>query len=252
MSGSRRTILVVDDNAINNRIMVGQIETLGFVADSASSGFEALERMAHRRFDAVLMDCQMPVLDGYETTRRIREMEADGRRTVIIAVTAHGVVGERARCLAAGMNDYLAKPFRAAQLGAVFHRWFDDSSSADDPEPDGEEVAELDPSIVERLQGLGILGRVLDLYVGCLSTQMGVLHSAVDGARWTDAKRAAHTLRGASAQIGAARYAALCADMERSATAENSFACIENLRALELARPRLEEALSNCSSASAS
>lgn len=251
MPGSRRTVLVVDDNVINKRIMVSQLESLGIVAESVSGGHEALERMSEQLFDAVLMDCQMPVLDGYETTRRIREAEVKDRRTIVIAVTAHGMVGERARCLAAGMDDYLAKPFRAAQLGALLDRWFGGGAGPDDqpdlePLPEPEIAPELDPEIVERLGGLGILSRVLDLYVACLSTQMGVLHSAIDGARWADARRAVHTLRGASAQIGATRFAGLCEDIERSAAAEDSAACIENLQVLELARPRLEEAVSSC------
>ncbi|HWN68781.1 MAG TPA: ATP-binding protein, partial [Haliangium sp.] len=116
-------VLVVDDNAINRSLVAAQLEALGYDADLVESGVVALERMGQVRYDLVLMDCQIPGLDGYETTRRIRAAESGEARAVVIAMTAHAMAGERERCLAAGMDDYLAKPVRLAQLQRTLRRW---------------------------------------------------------------------------------------------------------------------------------
>lgn len=116
-------VLVVDDEPVNVRITLAHLARLGHAADAVEDGARALEQLARRRYDAVLMDCHMPNLDGYETTRRLRVLEHGSRRTPVIAVTAYAVVGERERCLAAGMDDYLAKPFTREQLETVLARW---------------------------------------------------------------------------------------------------------------------------------
>ena len=116
-------VMAVDDNPVNRMVAQQQLEHLGFLAESVEDGREALERLSRERFDAVLMDCQMPGIDGYETTRRLRVGEEGSRRTVVIAVTAHAMAGERERCLEAGMDDYLAKPYRTEDLGALIDRW---------------------------------------------------------------------------------------------------------------------------------
>jgi CheY-like chemotaxis protein len=100
-----------------------QLEAMGYEVDLAHNGVEVLEAMALRRYDLVLMDCQMPVLDGYETTRRIRQREVGERHTPVIAVTAHAMEGDREKCLAAGMDDYLSKPFRERELAGVLGDW---------------------------------------------------------------------------------------------------------------------------------
>ena len=252
MTGTRRTILVVDDNLVNKRIMVSQIESLGYTAVAVDSGQEALEILGERHFDAVLMDCQMPRLDGYETTRRIRESE-EHEHTIVIAVTAHGLLGERRRCLAAGMDDYLAKPFRAAQLGGVLRRWLGHQEEQEPvrtevPPPEPSQSADLDSATIDRLQKLGVLDRVLDLFMDSFSTHMGALRGAVEGARFEEARQVAHTLRGASAQIGATLFAALCRAVENSAIKADGPACIDHLRDLERARPHLEKVVSRSAS----
>ncbi|MCA9660197.1 MAG: response regulator [Myxococcales bacterium] len=241
MSAARRIILVVDDNAVNQKIMVGQLESLGYAAQAVNSGERALALVAERRFDAILMDCQMPVLDGYDTTRAIRKLEGDTQHTVVIAVTAHALLGERQRCLTAGMDDYLPKPFRAAELNAVLQRWFDHEETVpEQPPPPQQQSAVLDSDTIDVLRNLGVLGRVLDLFLDGLKTHMSTLRSAVDGGRFVEARQAAHTLRGASAQIGAQRFSALCEHMENAAEEADGAASREHLRALEAARPVLE------------
>ena len=116
-------ILVVEDNAANLKVTVRMVERLGYRADVAGNGVEAIEVLGQLRYDAVLMDCQMPEMDGFEATREIRREERDGRHTPIIAMTASAMAGDRERCLAAGMDDYISKPVKLHIVAAVLERW---------------------------------------------------------------------------------------------------------------------------------
>ena len=120
-----RRILLVEDNPINHLVVEEQLVSLGHQVTSAYDGREALDLIEHEAFDLVLMDCQMPVLDGYETTRRIRQAEVGDRHVPIVALTAHALAGDREKCLAAGMDDYLAKPFTTDQLAILLEPWLD-------------------------------------------------------------------------------------------------------------------------------
>jgi len=112
-------ILLVEDNVMNQKVAVYQLNAMGYAVDIAANGAEALERLARRRYALILMDCQMPVLDGYETTRRIRRLQGEQARTTIVAMTANAMAGDREQCLAAGMDDYLTKPLLRSQLAAM-------------------------------------------------------------------------------------------------------------------------------------
>jgi CheY-like chemotaxis protein len=117
-------VLVVEDNAINQRIARMQLEELGYRVHVVNNGSEAVEAAARLRYDVILMDCSMPVVDGYEATARIRKHEAAiGRRTPIIALTAQSMPGDRERCLACGMDDYLSKPASKEDLGKTVSHW---------------------------------------------------------------------------------------------------------------------------------
>lgn len=119
-SGSLR-ILMAEDNPINQRVGKLILARAGFNIDLVGDGSEALEAHRTRPYDVILMDCQMPTMDGFEASRRIRGL--DKPQPVIIAVTANALVGERERCLNAGMDDYLSKPFQAEQLVALVKKW---------------------------------------------------------------------------------------------------------------------------------
>jgi signal transduction histidine kinase len=116
-------ILIADDNPINRLVLEEQLRSHGFQLATATNGVETLEKLETESFDLLLLDCQMPELDGYETTRRLRQKELGGRHLPIVALTAHALAGDRERCLAAGMDDYLAKPFTEKELLEVIDRW---------------------------------------------------------------------------------------------------------------------------------
>jgi CheY-like chemotaxis protein len=113
---------VAEDNAANLKVAVRMVERLGYRADIAGNGQEAVRVLGHLDYDAVLMDCQMPEMDGYEATRQIRRLQQD-RHTPIIAMTASAMTGDRERCLAAGMDDYISKPIKLHVVAAVLERW---------------------------------------------------------------------------------------------------------------------------------
>lgn len=119
-------LLLVEDNPVNQEVLVSMVEDQPFQVDVAEDGFQALEKMAAKQYDLILMDCMMPGLDGYETTRRIRAREAaagDGRHIPIVALTANALRSDKERCLDCGMDDYLSKPYSAVQLLAVTEKW---------------------------------------------------------------------------------------------------------------------------------
>jgi PAS domain S-box-containing protein len=129
----RLRILLAEDNGVNQEVACAMLENLGFEVEVAHDGVQALERLASGRFDAVLMDCQMPQMDGFAASReiRLREPRTDGaKRLPIIALTANAMEGDRERCLEAGMDDYLAKPFKLGDLAAVLGRWLDRSAGS--------------------------------------------------------------------------------------------------------------------------
>ena len=123
-------LLVVEDSPVNQVVAVRTLERLGCVCDVACDGREALEALASASYDAVMMDCQMPVMDGYEATAQLRRREAGGRRTPVIAMTAHAMKGDAERCLAAGMDDYIAKPMRRELLLETLRRWIPQADGA--------------------------------------------------------------------------------------------------------------------------
>ena len=120
-----KTVLLVEDNAVNAFISVESLASMGVGAVHAVDGMEAVDLFQRRHFDAVLMDCEMPVMDGFEATRLIREHEirSGAKRTPIIALTANALTGDREHCLERGMDDYLSKPIELRQLGFLVAKW---------------------------------------------------------------------------------------------------------------------------------
>jgi CheY-like chemotaxis protein len=121
-SGQSLSVLVVEDNPVNQEVTRRMLAKLGCEVECAPNGAEALEKLEQCRFDLVFMDCSMPVMDGYEATRRLRHKEGDRAHTPVVALTAHVLQGDRERCLAAGMDDYLGKPIDSENLVELMAR----------------------------------------------------------------------------------------------------------------------------------
>jgi CheY-like chemotaxis protein len=205
-------ILLAEDNAVNQRVALGQLRALGYAADAVANGFEALQALARAPYDIILMDCHMPELDGYEATAAIRQREGATRHTWIIAMTANAMAEDREQCLAAGMDDYVSKPVRLKDLEAVLHR-----VRRPVPAP-----APIDPRRTDALRALrGEDGR--SLLLGLLVTfiedapaTIDALRSAVEQGDPRASALLAHRLKGASSHFGAYRLVELCAEMERA------------------------------------
>ncbi len=236
-------VLLVEDNPVNQDVTATMLERTGCEVDSVSDGRAALERLAARAYDVVLMDCQMPEMDGFAVTRAIRARERDGApsmrdgagepagRLPIVALTANAMRGDRERCLAAGMDDYLSKPFSERQLRAVLRRWLPDKPPASRPEPPGEASvpgpapaeapgSPIDHGALDQIRGVGaegsgdVLAKVIRIY---LASAAKLLEALRDGVRRGDPialHEAAHALKSSSATVGALRLASLCADLE--------------------------------------
>jgi signal transduction histidine kinase/DNA-binding NarL/FixJ family response regulator len=258
-------ILVVEDNPINQQVAIGWLQRLGCRADVAGNGFEALEALRRIPYSAVLMDCQMPEMDGFRATAEIRCLEGSSRRTPIIAMTANAMQGDRERCLAAGMDDYISKPVRLEELEGVLRRFLDtpnrpvppaetDTCAAERSDPGGL----IDRARLARLMPLNRPGRenavaeLIGQFLVDAPLRLIALREAAAQHDPTRVSETAHALRGAADHFGALEVAALCDQLERLARTGNlGGGSIELIEALEEAFGRARVALSQIASASA-
>jgi CheY-like chemotaxis protein len=206
-------VLLAEDNVINQKVAVGQLRKLGYSPDVASNGREALEAATRTRYDVILMDCQMPLMDGYEASRQIRLLEEDDKikPAYIIALTANAMQGDREKCLAASMNDYLSKPVRDTELKAAIGRACivaADEVARPEPEPIAS-VGDESPALVdlERLEAAAnedpvILQELVDLYFAQARDLMNGLRAAINSGSAKDVDHFAHKLVGASLACG--------------------------------------------------
>ncbi len=224
--GATRKILVAEDNPINQEVMRELLSELGYEADIVENGLLALTALEQCSYPLVLMDCQMPELDGYGAAREIRRRERDGRRLPLIAVTAHAFEGEREKAVAAGMDDYLTKPISATVLGEVIQRWWPRELSRDpsDPSVSLPAQAETAPMIVVLDPNVRRSSAVAKVFLKHVPGQVESIGRAV-AASDTDALRgAAHKLKGSCLAVGVPRMAALCARLEEGTDPQASFA----------------------------
>lgn len=218
-------VLVVEDNYVNQLVATGLLENLGYVVEVANDGAQAVERLAgSHAFSAVLMDCRMPRLDGFDATRAIRSHEASGERVPIIAMTASALEGERERCLAVGMDDFLTKPVDARELEAAIARWTGGGAGSD-PEPSPATAAATAPSAVldrERIEMLDALKKDGVSFfertaASFMSRSGGQVLAIRDAARAGDAMglmTSAHQLKGSALNLGLPLVGATAARLE--------------------------------------
>lgn len=235
-------VLLVEDNPINQKVARQLLRRLGCEVSVADHGQVAVDRVkAGARFDLILMDVQMPVLDGYEATSAIRQLEGS-IRTPIIAMTANAMSGDRDRCLAAGMDDYLSKPVKPADMSALLERWIKGShpQAAEDreAEPGQRDVPPSSPllDLNHFYETCGsdpdFLAEVIREYLRVAPKTLARIREAVQEENWEEAVRAAHSLKGASRSIGALQVADACLEMEKWQNAPPNLAELE-VEALE-------------------
>jgi signal transduction histidine kinase/DNA-binding response OmpR family regulator len=215
-------VLLVEDNPVNQEVARAMLLELGIVAVSAWNGEEALERLAAERYQVVLMDCQMPKLDGYAAASRFREWEAENerRRTPIVALTANALSGDAEKCFAAGMDHYLGKPFTIDQLYDVLEQCVAESGELLSPE---QESAVLDQRTLGSIRALhksgspDLFARVVDIYTSSSRDLADSLRTAAAVGDGPAMMHAAHQLKSSSAHVGAVLLAELCKELELAA-----------------------------------
>jgi CheY-like chemotaxis protein/HPt (histidine-containing phosphotransfer) domain-containing protein len=250
-------VLLAEDNPVNQVVSVGMLEGIGCRVDVANNGREAFNALSRMSYDVVFMDCQMPVMDGFEATKAIRERERSSGNggnsptlhVPIVALTAHAMRGDREACLAAGMDDYMSKPFSQQQLVAVLKKWFTGRvpEKSEDKQPGnhgsetvlsipGKRMKEESPSAagksdepvqepidrmvldtISSLQRPGspdILKRVITLFIDDSAVLVRKLREGIHAGDPAVVFRAAHTMKSSSANVGAFRLSALCKELE--------------------------------------
>lgn len=196
-----KLILLAEDNIVNQKVAVRQLEKLGYRADAVANGREAVEALARIPYDLVLMDCQMPEMDGYEATAEIRRREGRAKHTMVVAMTANALQGDREKCIAAGMDDYLSKPVQLEELSQVLQRVF--AASAIGVSVGTSETATV-PVDMERLhEAMGDeLDEILEIYLSQMSETIINLESAIAAGDAGQVNLIAHNAAGASANCG--------------------------------------------------
>jgi len=220
-------ILLAEDNAVNQKVARGTLQKLGYSVDVANNGAEAVAAWKTGRYQLILMDCQMPVMDGYQATREIRECEAGARRIPIVALTADAMKGAEEQCRQAGMDDYLTKPLDRGRLAATLSRHLNSSAAPQPSEPKPHrvegtdaadpvdwpqfmQVADHDESLVQEL---------VELFIQSGDTALRDIRRALHAGDLRALGRAAHSLKGASANIHARATSVAAAQLESAATA---------------------------------
>jgi PAS domain S-box-containing protein len=216
-------VLVVEDNDINRAVALRTLERLGYRSAEARNGAEAVEKFTPETYAAILMDCQMPVMDGYEATGRLRAAEAGHRPTPILAMTAGALAGDRERCLAAGMDDYIAKPVAFEDLAAALARWVPGKEAAErTPAPPAPPAARLDARVLGQLRALdapgsGFFHGVIGLFLATAPTRVEALAAAVRSGDAAAIAALAHALRSTCGNVGARAMHDLCVSIEEGA-----------------------------------
>lgn len=229
-SVKKLSILIAEDHLVNQKLMVAMLKKLGYDPDLANNGVEVLEKLKRKRYDVILMDIQMPEMDGVEATERIIAAYPPETRPKIIAVTAHALKGDREKYLALGMDDYLSKPVSLDAIKATLEKWGGEASELDAKESALRSSlandALLDDDVVATLRELrdpaepSAVEDLIALFARSAERQIEQLRAALNAADRNALKDAAHSLKGASANIGAKRMSSVCFAIEQAAVSQ--------------------------------
>ena len=221
------SVLIVDDNEINLLVAEGLLEKRGIRPAKATSGEAALNLCRGGKFDLIFMDCMMPGMDGYEATRAIRRMDSENAKSVIVALTANAMRGDREKCLDSGMNDYLAKPLRSKELDLTLDRWLNaneavlaDQATKIEATKKGEELALLDLSEIKSIfsdKDGDTIASLLALFVQTVNENVAELEILVDQSDdYEQMRLLSHSIKGSSANYGAAKLKSAAAALEEA------------------------------------
>jgi two-component system, sensor histidine kinase and response regulator len=239
-------LLLAEDNMVNQKVALRQLQKLGYSADAVANGLEVLEALTRIPYDVILMDCQMPEMDGYDATRTIRQREGDATRSgghirkhFIIAMTANALQGDREKCLAAGMDDYLCKPVQLNELQSALERAtkviYPEAPPAD---PDLQEEEVLDPKVLAELRELREPGmpdpmaELIDLFLKDAPSRIDKLRLSLGQNDAAALCAAAHSLKGSASNLGAKNMAEICMHLEkqsRNGTLTQAAQLLENI-----------------------
>ena len=232
-------VLVADDNPINQQVAQYMVEKFGCHADVASDGAEAVALHAAHPYDLILMDCQMPQLDGYQATQRIRVLEGSVRHTPVIALTACATQSERENCLANGMDDFITKPVQPQALEEVLGRWLAHVPTKHDSAA---------PPCTDKLDAVREMfgadfAELTKLYQRDSSPRIAALYSAAAAGDHLQVAKVAHAFAGSSASIGATSLSALCRELELRAKADTPDDFMHRLAAIKTEYGRISDRL---------
>ncbi len=240
-------VLLAEDNAVNQKLALILLTRAGYPVDAVNTGREAVEAVRQGRYNLILMDVQMPEMDGFEATRQIRALEGAERHTPIIAMTAHAMKGDRERCLAAGMDDYVSKPLDAEEFFEKLERWAQWQQDGGDPSAKEDETHRLD-SALNLKQALPRFGDdmaffrdMLGEFLSHLDEELPKLSDALEEQRFAALAKYARNIRGVAGNFAAVRLMEVAHRLEAAANASDLPACREILREITPERDRLVE-----------
>ena len=213
-------ILLVEDNAVNQKLALLLLGRLGYRADTANDGVEALRSVRRQKYDVIFMDMHMPEMDGLEASRHIRQIECKGERPWIIALTANALQEDRKRCLEAGMDDFLTKPIQANDLRLALTHRSERVPSPSAPAAPGVDEWALPEYLREILAEDSATGaELIQMFRTDAEASIGSMEQAVANGNMQAALRVLHSLKGSCGQMGSVGVARLCGELEQEARA---------------------------------